>query len=319
MTSISSAAWPWYVSAAPRATLRDFPDRVETQAKAAIPLLRQTGGRIVVVSSGAANGSYVSWGAYGSSKAAVNHLVGTLAVEEPTISSVAVSPGRTDTAMQAELRELGGGVMSPEVHQGFVQAFEQGLLHKPELPARVIAQLSVAATTELSGKYIAFVARSRYSEASSADAGAGGTRLNWLRFESEEAQTCSPSLVSMVQQKSRQRAEQGGGMGLQSKDEKALDLFHMYCFGISMEYQVLHHKPIERPKKSTPYLQHWAGLTFGAVRPARQLRGRATRSVGRSECKPLFRHARPALDSKNKLSWEWRGRCSKWTPGTWYL
>lgn len=129
------------------------------QAKEAIPLLRQTGGRIVVTSSGAANGSYVSWGAYGSSKAAVNHLVRTLAAEEPSISSVAVSPGRTDTAMQAELRELGKDVMSREVHDGFVKAFEQGRLNKPELPAQVIAQLSVAATPELSGRYIEFVAR----------------------------------------------------------------------------------------------------------------------------------------------------------------
>jgi NAD(P)-dependent dehydrogenase (short-subunit alcohol dehydrogenase family) len=39
-------------------------------------------------------------GAYGSSKAALNHLARTLAVEEPDVTTVAVRPGVVDTDMQ---------------------------------------------------------------------------------------------------------------------------------------------------------------------------------------------------------------------------
>jgi len=59
--------------------------------------------------------------------------------------------------MQAELRDLGKGAMKPEEYDDFVKAFDEGRLNKPEVPAQVIAQLAVAATTNLSGKYLSFV------------------------------------------------------------------------------------------------------------------------------------------------------------------
>ena|SRR3569833_604447 len=124
------------------------------QSKAAIPRLRQTKGRIVFVSSGAARHAYVSWGPYGSSKAALNSLAEHVAVEEPDITAVSISPGRCDTTMQGELRELGKGVMADADHAGFVKAFDDGQLNKPEWPAQVIAELSTAANAELSGKYL---------------------------------------------------------------------------------------------------------------------------------------------------------------------
>jgi len=46
--------------------------RLSLQIKPAIPSLRQTHGRIILTSSGAATGTYSTWGAYGSSKAALN-------------------------------------------------------------------------------------------------------------------------------------------------------------------------------------------------------------------------------------------------------
>lgn len=63
------------------------------ELKEAIPELRRSKGRVVFVSSGAAETPYQGWGAYGSSKAAMNHLNATLAAEEPEIMSIAVRPG----------------------------------------------------------------------------------------------------------------------------------------------------------------------------------------------------------------------------------
>lgn len=122
---------------------------------AAIPLLRASKGRVVFTSSGAAVGAYAAWGAYGSSKAALNSLAQHIAVEEPDIASVAIGPGRVDTAMQKELRDFGapGTSMAPNDYASFVDAFESGTLNKPEWPGQVIAKLALEAKPELRGKY----------------------------------------------------------------------------------------------------------------------------------------------------------------------
>lgn len=126
--------------------------------KETIPHLRATNGRAIFVSSGAAQNAYTSWGAYGSSKAALNSLARHLAVEEQNIVSVAVSPGRVDTDMQRELRERGapGIAMSEQDYAGFKSAFEEGKLNKPEWPGDVIAKLVVEAKSDLSGKYFSW-------------------------------------------------------------------------------------------------------------------------------------------------------------------
>lgn len=66
---------------------------VVSLVKEAIPELRKSKGRVVFVSSGAAVTGYEGWGAYGSSKAALNHLATTLASEEKEITSVSIRPG----------------------------------------------------------------------------------------------------------------------------------------------------------------------------------------------------------------------------------
>lgn len=63
------------------------------QVKESIPELRKSDGRVIFVSSGAAVVGYKGWGAYGASKAAMNHLSMTIAVEEPNITSIAIRPG----------------------------------------------------------------------------------------------------------------------------------------------------------------------------------------------------------------------------------
>ncbi|KAI0019102.1 short-chain dehydrogenase [Xylariomycetidae sp. FL0641] len=126
-------------------------------AKEAIPELRKSQGRLVFVSSGAANGAYAGWGCYGTSKAAMNHLNAHLAVEEPSITSVAVSPGKVDTAMQKQIRDEGKTGMAADVHASFVDEHASGRLLRPEQPGNVIAKLVVGATGELSGKHYRYV------------------------------------------------------------------------------------------------------------------------------------------------------------------
>ncbi|KUI73479.1 hypothetical protein VM1G_08915 [Cytospora mali] len=122
--------------------------------QAVIPHLRQTKGRIIFTSSGAATKGYKAWGPYGSSKAALHSLAQHLALEEKDIVSISLSPGRTDTGMQKLLREQGKGFMDDKDHASFVSAFEEGKLNPPEGPGNVIAKLSLDATLDLSGKFL---------------------------------------------------------------------------------------------------------------------------------------------------------------------
>ncbi|KAL2269474.1 hypothetical protein VTJ83DRAFT_1658 [Remersonia thermophila] len=120
--------------------------------KTALPHLRASKGRIVYVSSGAAIAAYTAWGAYGSSKAALNSLARHVAVEEPEVTAVAVSPGRVDTDMQKELRDK-GAAMAKKDYEAFVADFAEGRLVRPEVAGAVLARLAVDAKGELSGKY----------------------------------------------------------------------------------------------------------------------------------------------------------------------
>lgn len=74
-------------------------------ASKAIPYLRNTKGRVVFVSSGASVSNYHGWGAYGSSKAAINHIASSIADEEPDVFAVSIAPGIVDTSMQTRIRE----------------------------------------------------------------------------------------------------------------------------------------------------------------------------------------------------------------------
>ncbi|MFI6940638.1 SDR family NAD(P)-dependent oxidoreductase [Streptomyces sp. NPDC050418] len=65
----------------------------------ALPLLREAAaGTVISLSSDAAAEAYETWGGYGASKAALDHLSAVLAVEEPGLRVWAVDPGdmRTD-------------------------------------------------------------------------------------------------------------------------------------------------------------------------------------------------------------------------------
>eukprot|EP00119_Amphimedon_queenslandica_P018574 XP_019858993.1 PREDICTED: uncharacterized oxidoreductase C30D10.05c-like [Amphimedon queenslandica] len=74
-------------------------------AKATLPALRASKGRLINVSSGAANGVIRGWATYCAAKAALNHLTRVIAADAPQITAIAFSPGMTDTDMQAQIRD----------------------------------------------------------------------------------------------------------------------------------------------------------------------------------------------------------------------
>lgn len=125
-----------------------------SKAKAALPHLRESKGRIILTSSGAANTGYIGWGLYGSTKAALNHLALTLKNEEPEVTTVSVQPGVVDTDMQLEIREEHLSYMGSDA-QKFTSIHKDGKLLRPEQPAHVFAKLALDAPHELSGKILA--------------------------------------------------------------------------------------------------------------------------------------------------------------------
>jgi NAD(P)-dependent dehydrogenase (short-subunit alcohol dehydrogenase family) len=67
-----------------------------------LELLRAGGeGAVIAVSSDAAAEAYETWGGYGASKAALDHLAAVLAVEEPGLRVWAVDPGDMATDLYA--------------------------------------------------------------------------------------------------------------------------------------------------------------------------------------------------------------------------
>jgi NAD(P)-dependent dehydrogenase (short-subunit alcohol dehydrogenase family) len=66
-----------------------------------LPALRKSNGVLLSISSDAAVEHYPTWGVYGASKAAADHLTLTLAVEEDLLA-YAVDPGDMRTQMQAD-------------------------------------------------------------------------------------------------------------------------------------------------------------------------------------------------------------------------
>ncbi|OQU95240.1 hypothetical protein CLAIMM_01476 isoform 3 [Cladophialophora immunda] len=124
--------------------------------KETLPLLRSAKGRIIFTSSGAATNAYPSWGVYGATKAAINHLAMTLKNEEPDVTTVSIRPGVVDTAMQMDIREKFLHNMDEKDQQKFLSAKSDGKLLPPEKPGNVIAELAVKAKKELSGLFLSW-------------------------------------------------------------------------------------------------------------------------------------------------------------------
>jgi len=124
--------------------------------QAALPSLRESGGRVINVSSGAATKVMVGWSAYCVTKAALNHINRQLAAEEPRITAIAVRPGVVDTAMQETIRVEGEKGMPAEEHARFVTYHERGELLPPDRPGKSLAALALYAPEAWSGQFLSW-------------------------------------------------------------------------------------------------------------------------------------------------------------------
>jgi len=70
--------------------------------QALVPLLLASRGVVVSISSDAAAEHYPGWGAYGATKAALDHLTLTLGEENPALKAYAVDPGDMRTEMHQQ-------------------------------------------------------------------------------------------------------------------------------------------------------------------------------------------------------------------------
>ncbi|MFI6350858.1 SDR family NAD(P)-dependent oxidoreductase [Streptomyces sp. NPDC050560] len=96
----------------------------------ALGLLRASGaGAVVCVSSDAAVEAYGTWGGYGASKAALDHLAAVLGVEEPGLRVWAVDPGdlRTELYRAAvpDDPDFGERPLPEEVVPGFLRLLDE--------------------------------------------------------------------------------------------------------------------------------------------------------------------------------------------------
>jgi NAD(P)-dependent dehydrogenase (short-subunit alcohol dehydrogenase family) len=124
--------------------------------KLALPHLLKSRGRVVNITSGAAETVVAGWGAYSSAKAAINHLTRVLASEEPGITALALLPGIVDTPMQAAIRVKGEAHMAQSNYDWLFNLHENGKLLPPTAPARAIACLALYAPHEWSGEVLAW-------------------------------------------------------------------------------------------------------------------------------------------------------------------
>lgn len=122
----------------------------------AIPHLRQTNGRVINVSSGAATRGIPGWAAYCAAKAALNQITRVLAQEEPDITAVAVRPGVVDTEMQTLIRTEGRVGMGQMEHQRFVDLHNEGKLVPPDVSAQALVALALHAPPQWSGEFLSW-------------------------------------------------------------------------------------------------------------------------------------------------------------------
>jgi len=123
-----------------------------------LPLLEETRGNVVFVSSGASVKHYYGWSCYGAAKAALNSYAQALASEKSRIRSIAVAPGVVNTQMQVDIRDtFGPRSMTPEALKRFTDLQEEGQLLPPNVPGAVYAALALnGIPKELNGIYIRY-------------------------------------------------------------------------------------------------------------------------------------------------------------------
>jgi NAD(P)-dependent dehydrogenase (short-subunit alcohol dehydrogenase family) len=122
--------------------------------RASLKYLRQYTGRIINVSSGAANLALENVSGYCTAKAALNHFTRVLAAEEPTLTALTLRPGVVDTPMQDYIRQEGPKAMPADQVAYYQQLKDHGKLEPPEVPARSVAWLALHAPRDFSGQFL---------------------------------------------------------------------------------------------------------------------------------------------------------------------
>ena len=131
-----------FCRAVPLPALADYPVHVlrellETNVvaplaltQAVLPALRRSRGAVLNVSSDAAVEAYDGWGAYGSSKAALDHLGAVLAAENPRLQVWAFDPGDMRTQMHQDAfpgEDISDRPLPEESVPGLVELIESAL------------------------------------------------------------------------------------------------------------------------------------------------------------------------------------------------
>ncbi|KAK6069719.1 short-chain dehydrogenase [Seiridium cupressi] len=120
------------------------------QAQLYLPLLRQSKGSLLILSSAVDRDiSWSAWGPYSSSKAALTRFIEILGIEEPEVKVLGIYPGLTRTPMVTDL--IAGkfvGKMKDEDVKEFIRRDQEGEVEPPKWTANVTAKLA-AATIEI--------------------------------------------------------------------------------------------------------------------------------------------------------------------------
>ena len=115
--------------------------------RAVLPgMLDRDYGRVVNISSGAADTASAGWSSYCAAKAAIDQLTRVLALELEAsgVTVAAFHPGFMDTAFQERIRQA-SPEQFPRVEE-YREAHRQGLVKDPHDPARVVAYLCLPPT-----------------------------------------------------------------------------------------------------------------------------------------------------------------------------
>ncbi|RKP20703.1 short-chain dehydrogenase [Rozella allomycis CSF55] len=125
-----------------------------------LPLLRQSKGRIVHVSSGAAENAYMGWLGYCCTKASMNMLNKQLSIEEKDIVSVAVRPGVVKTSMTDSALENGNGIKFIGLGKDCMSQSDYEYIKdnriSVDISSHVLAKLAIEAPRELSGQFLSW-------------------------------------------------------------------------------------------------------------------------------------------------------------------
>ena len=122
--------------------------------QAALPELIKQEGRIVNVSSGAAQTVIQGASAYCAAKAGLNHFTRITAAENPSVTAIAIRPGVVDTPMQKVLRQEGPQVMPAQQATYYQDLQKNNQLEPPAVPGRAIAWLALHAPSTYSGQFV---------------------------------------------------------------------------------------------------------------------------------------------------------------------